>query len=166
MRKPSLFLLSLAALSTHLPHASAVTIYNQDGATVVSGAATQTGAASATATTSWLSSLAAYNNVTLTPPALPSPMPSTAFAISVMNSAQDVNGLGIQQGGDFFGFSVEMSVVTQVSEYLYYVELVELGGRRVLTAIGSGSGLGLVWDGQLGRTRAWSVSKNAWRLAN
>ncbi|KAM5530653.1 hypothetical protein V8D89_015674 [Ganoderma adspersum] len=114
MRKPSLFLLSLAALSTRLPHASAVTVYNQDGATVVSAAATETGAASATATASWLSSLAAYNNVTLTPPALPSPMPSTAFSISVMNSAQDVNGLGIQQAGDFFGFSIEMSVVTQV----------------------------------------------------
>ena len=118
MLKPSLFLLSLAALSTHLPHASAVTVYNQDGATVVSAAATQSGAASATATASWLSSLAAYNNVTLTAPALPSPMPSTAFSITVMNSAQDVNGLGIQQVGDFFGFSVEMSVVTQVSEYL------------------------------------------------
>ena len=161
MLKPSLFLLSLAALSTRLPHASAVTVYNQDGATVVSAAATQTGAASATATADWLSSLAAYNNVTLTPPALPSPMPSTAFSISVMNNAQDVNGLGIQQSGDFFGFSVEMSVVTQVSEYpdYAYAACVVQGGRRDLTEIASGFGFDLGWGVQLARARTFSFSK-------
>ncbi len=165
MLKPSLFLLSLAALSTRLPYAAAVTIYNQDGATAVSAGATQTGAASATATANWLSSLAAYNNVTLTPPALPSPMPSTAFSISVMNSAQDVNGLGIQQGGDFFGFSIEMSVVTQVSEYPDCAACVEQGGRRDLTDIASalGLGLGLGWGVQSARART-SFSETTWRL--
>ena len=90
---------------------------DEDGVTAVSGAATGTGAAAAATSTDWLSSLAAFNNVTLTAPALPSSMPSTAFTIQAMNSAQDVQGLSIQQGADFFGFSIEMSVVTQVSEY-------------------------------------------------
>ena len=116
MRHPSFFLLSLASLWTHLHDATAVTVYDQDGVTVVSGAATGTGAAAAATSTDWLSSLAAFNNVTLTAPALPSSMPSTAFTIQAMNSAQDVQGLSIQQGADFFGFSIEMSVVQQVSE--------------------------------------------------
>ncbi|TBU39718.1 hypothetical protein BD309DRAFT_409143 [Dichomitus squalens] len=114
MLKPSLFLLSLASIWTYPHHAAAVTIYGQEGVTAVSGAATGTGAAAAATATDWLSALAAFNNVTLTAPALPTSMPSTAFTIPVMNNAQDVQGLSIQQGADFFGFSIEMSVVTQV----------------------------------------------------
>ncbi|TBU60021.1 hypothetical protein BD310DRAFT_357271 [Dichomitus squalens] len=114
MLKPSLFLLSLASIWTYRHHAAAVTIYGQEGVTAVSGAATGTGAAAAATATDWLSALAAFNNVTLTAPALPTSMPSTAFTIPVMNNAQDVQGLSIQQGADFFGFSIEMSVVTQV----------------------------------------------------
>ena len=71
-----------------------------------------------------------------------------------MNSAQDVNGVGIQQGGDFFGFSVEMSVVTQDSEYPYYVVLANQGGRRDLMDIVSGVGSCPGWGVQSGRTRA------------
>ena len=143
MRHPSFLLLSLASLWTHLHDATAVTVYDQDGVTAVSGAATGTGAAAAATSTDWLSSLAAFNNVTLTAPALPSSMPSTAFTIQAMNSAQDVQGLSIQQGADFFGFSIEMSVVTQVSEYHVVGGCVWLvRGMRDLTRDRLGLGLG------------------------
>ena len=79
----------------------------------------------------------------LTAPALPSSMPSTAFTIQAMNSAQDVQGLSIQQGADFFGFSIEMSVVTQVSEYHVVGDCVWLvRGMRDLTRDRLGLGLG------------------------
>ncbi|RPD77295.1 hypothetical protein L226DRAFT_533296 [Lentinus tigrinus ALCF2SS1-7] len=109
MLKPSL-LLSLAACWTHV---LAVTVYGQEGVTQPSGVLA-TATATATANLDWLSNYAAYNNKTLTPPALPDPMPSTAFTIQVMNNAANVNGLSVQQSGDFFGFSIEMSVVQQV----------------------------------------------------
>ena len=115
MLKPSLFL--LATFATTWRHVSAVTVYGQEGVTQPSGVSA-TAAATATTNLDWLSNYAAYNNRTLTPPALPDPMPSTAFTIQLMNNAADVNGLSVQQSGDFFGFSVEMSVVQQVSEYM------------------------------------------------
>ncbi|KAH9914073.1 uncharacterized protein BXZ73DRAFT_106718 [Epithele typhae] len=104
-----LFLLSLSAF---VPRAAcSVTVYGQQGVTTPSGLATS---ASATATTAdWIAALAAYNDVTLTVPANPSPAP-TAFAVSVANQASNVNGLSVAQAGDFFGFSIEMSVVQQV----------------------------------------------------
>ena len=76
-------------------------------------AASATGVAS---DTSWISNLAAYNNVTLQAPALPDPMPSLDFGIQLLNNAQDVTGLPVPQKGSFMGFSIEMSVVDQVSE--------------------------------------------------
>jgi hypothetical protein len=68
---------------------------------------------------------AAYDNVQLTAPALPaSGGPATSFQVPIQASASSVSGLSIKQDGSFFGFSVEMSVVTQVSEYpLSYVSL-------------------------------------------
>lgn len=61
-------------------------------------------------------SLAAYNDVYLLPPPIPSPAPATAFTINVPNSASNVIGLSIPQAGTFFGFSIEMSVATQLSK--------------------------------------------------
>jgi hypothetical protein len=62
---------------------------------------------------------AAYNPTVLQPPAPPgaSAMP-TAFGISL--SPQVPPGASIMQTGLFFGFSIEMSVVNQVCEYLLY----------------------------------------------
>ncbi|KAI0354193.1 hypothetical protein OH77DRAFT_1437562 [Trametes cingulata] len=112
MLKSPFFLLSLAALWSH---AQAVTIYGQQGITMPSGVASTAAAApTASATTDWISNLAAYNNVTLTPPALPNPMPATEFGITLHNQAQNVNGLSVQQRANFLGFSIEMSVVEQV----------------------------------------------------
>ncbi|TBU60016.1 hypothetical protein BD310DRAFT_976178 [Dichomitus squalens] len=61
-----------------------------------------------------VSALNAYNNVRLQPPPLPSPMPATSFALTLPNQGQHMSGLSIPQRGDFYGFSIEMSVVEQV----------------------------------------------------
>ncbi|KAI0651079.1 hypothetical protein C8Q79DRAFT_8635 [Trametes meyenii] len=114
MLKSPFVLLSLAAFWSY---AQAVTVYGQQGITMPTGVASTASAAAAatsSASTSWLSNLAAYNNVTLTPPALPSPMPSLDFGITLRNNAQNVQGLSVQQKGSFLGFSIEMSVVQQV----------------------------------------------------
>ncbi|CDO76008.1 hypothetical protein BN946_scf184780.g15 [Trametes cinnabarina] len=114
MLKPSLFLFGLASLCTHA--LGSVTVYGQQGITIPSAIAS-TDAAAATAATSdssWISSFAAYNNVSLTPPPLPDPLPSFQFGIQLLNNAQNVGGLSIQQKGSFMGFSIEMSVVEQI----------------------------------------------------
>lgn len=114
MTKLSLVLFSLAACWAD---AQAVTVYGQQGMTVPSGVAT-TAASTATADSlDWLSNFDAYNTVSLTAPSLPSPVP-TAFSMTVQNSASTIQGLGTKQEGNFLGFSIEMSVVQQVSEYL------------------------------------------------
>ena len=117
MPKIPLFFLGLLALCSH--HVLAVTVYGQQGMTIPSGlASTDSSAATATAAAlDWLSDLEAYNTVTLTAPTLPTPVPS-AFGITVQNSGASVSGMSVQQKGDFFGFSIEMSVVQQVSECL------------------------------------------------
>lgn len=64
--------------------------------------------------------LAAYNNTPLTPPPIPSPAPARQFTLTLQQDADAVNGLSIPHTGglSFFGFSIEMSVVSQVGEYL------------------------------------------------
>ncbi len=119
----------LFALSTCL-FASAVhadvTIYGLLGQTTA--APVQTGTATGTtqqsATTSFVTThgppqyteLAAYNNIYMEPPAIPNPPPANQFAIGVPTDATLMNGLSIKQSGTFFGFSIEMSVVNQLSE--------------------------------------------------
>ncbi|KAH9834486.1 uncharacterized protein C8Q71DRAFT_144395 [Rhodofomes roseus] len=56
---------------------------------------------------------AAYNPIVLAPPAVPSGL-STQYDLVLPGSASNVQGLSIPQSGSFLGFSVEMSVVTQV----------------------------------------------------
>lgn len=94
---------------------SAVTVYGPLGA---QGTPASSGAApSATlGNADWTNKLNAYNNVRLQPPPLPSPLPPTAFSIAIPSQAQNMPGLSIPQRGDFWGFSIEMSVVQQVSE--------------------------------------------------
>lgn len=97
-------------------HASAsVTVYGQTGVISV-----QTGGSSPTSTSSavdtFYTGLAAYNTTVLTAPALPNPLPATQFQVQLQGSSQNVNGLSIAQSGAFLGFSIEMSVVTQVSQ--------------------------------------------------
>lgn len=103
-------LYSLLALSGA---ANAVTVYNQVGQQVI---ATGTGTDTAAATPTTVLTSAAYDTLVLEPPALPDPLPANAFTIQLAQSASNVNGLSIPVSGAFYGFSVEMSVVTQASE--------------------------------------------------
>ncbi|TFK94473.1 glycoside hydrolase family 79 protein [Polyporus arcularius HHB13444] len=118
-------LLALVGLLANLTVAK-VTVYGPLGQTTIAasatGSATGTNSAAST-TTSFVTThgppqytgLAAYNPVFLLPPAIPNdPAPSTAVTIAVPNSAQLMNGLSIPQKPTFFGFSIEMSVATQL----------------------------------------------------
>ena len=58
----------------------------------------------------------AYDTSTLNPPPLPNPLPPTQYTIGVPSSQSSVTGLSIPIAGSFLRFSIEMSVVTQVSE--------------------------------------------------
>lgn len=65
--------------------------------------------------------LAAYNDTQLTPPPVPNPAPARQFTLTLQHDATAVNGLSIPHvGPSFFGFSIEMSVVSQVREYINY----------------------------------------------
>ncbi|KAI0742958.1 hypothetical protein C8Q80DRAFT_1273535 [Daedaleopsis nitida] len=101
----TLFFLLLAAFGT--THAQ-VTIYGQEGQKQVA-AGTGTAVPAPVQTTV----LAAYNTRILDPPPLPNPLPANQFGIQLAADAADVAGLSIPQSGAFYGFSVEMSVVTQ-----------------------------------------------------
>jgi hypothetical protein len=81
----------------------AVTVYQLPFATTSANAASYTGSA-------------AYSPIVLDPPALPDPLPDTQFSITVQQSSDDVTGLSIPLNGTFMGFSIETSVVNQVSE--------------------------------------------------
>ena len=97
---------SLLFLCSILAYAHAVTVYGQ----VALGLSTS----SAPAPTS---TAAAYNNTRLVPPAIPSPAPANVFNLTLQQSSSAVNGLSIPHvGGSFWGFSIEMSVISQVRE--------------------------------------------------
>ncbi len=105
-------LTSLVLLCSAFSTARAVTVYGQIPlAQTLSATATDSSAATAT-------TLAAYDKTELTPPALPSPNPgANAYTLSLEKSAASVQGLSIPHvGGGFWGFSIEMSVVSQVCE--------------------------------------------------
>ncbi|KAI8996272.1 glycoside hydrolase superfamily [Trametes punicea] len=93
---------------------AAVTVYGPTGAERPTSASWGAGPSATKGDTSWLDAYNAYNNVQLQPPPLPNPLPSTDFVINVPLQAQNMPGLSIPQRGDFFGFSIEMSVVEQV----------------------------------------------------
>jgi hypothetical protein len=88
-----------------------VTIYNQTPLKQAS----RSGTASAAAASYTVHSV--YDLKVLDPPALPSPMPALAFTVWMNANNQSVANLSIPVPGNFFGFSVEFSVVNQVREY-------------------------------------------------
>lgn len=95
-----------------------VTVYGQIplGQTI-SQSSSGTSTASVTAATS---TLAAYDDTVLDPPSIPDPAPSTAFTLSIPAVNTSVTELSIAQSTDaFYGFSIEMSVLTQVCKYQY-----------------------------------------------
>jgi len=59
---------------------------------------------------------AAYDPTVLTAPAIPNPAPPNTFFLQLFSSNTSQGGLSIVQKGTFFGFSIEMSVVNQVSK--------------------------------------------------
>lgn len=80
-----------------------VTIYGQAALGLLTSTATPT------------STPAAFNSTLLVPPPIPSPAPANVFTASLQQSAANVNGLSIPHvGGSFWGFSIEMSVISQV----------------------------------------------------
>ncbi|CDO76007.1 Glycoside Hydrolase Family 79 protein [Trametes cinnabarina] len=114
--------LSLPCLLAQVVSAD-VTVYGFFGQTTINPGAEASGTASAEAsTTSFVTTpgpphyteLAAYNNIYMLPPPIPSPPPATQFSIGVATSASLMNGLSIPQRGSFFGFSIEMSVANQL----------------------------------------------------
>lgn len=60
----------------------------------------------------------AYDETMLDPPALPNERAPTQFTLNLPMSNGSVPGLSILQRGTFYGFSVEMSVITQLRECL------------------------------------------------
>ncbi|KAJ7640830.1 glycoside hydrolase family 79 protein [Mycena polygramma] len=82
---------------------AAVTVYGQIPMGITS-------ALSATATQP-----AAYNDTVLDPPAIPDPPPATSFTLTLQSASSSItNDLSIPIQGTFFGFSIEMSVITQL----------------------------------------------------
>ncbi|KAJ7461813.1 glycoside hydrolase family 79 protein [Mycena galericulata] len=58
---------------------------------------------------------AAYNTTVLNPPPVPDPAPDTSFTLTLQSASTSVSsGLSIPIPGTFFGFSIEMSVITQL----------------------------------------------------
>ncbi|KAH7927999.1 glycoside hydrolase family 79 protein [Leucogyrophana mollusca] len=98
----------LSSLSFLSVTRASVTVYGQipyadSSATSTGAGATYTGAA-------------AYDPTVLTPPALPNPMPNLQPTVQLSSSSSNIGGLSlsIPQIGAFYGFSIEVSVVTQV----------------------------------------------------
>ncbi|KAI0702821.1 glycoside hydrolase family 79 protein [Cerioporus squamosus] len=112
----------LCTLLTAVAGAQAITVYGQ------AGQQQQTiGTSTGTATSALPSStLAAYDTLVLNPPPLPNPLPPNQFGVQLAADAINVNGLSIPQSGAFYGFSVEMSVVTQVSNSIIHPPFLNL----------------------------------------
>ena len=111
----SSMLLPLLFLSSFLTFAQAqVTVYGQIAFGVT---ATKSASSNASAPTT---TPAAYNDTRLTPPPIPSPVPANAFTLTLQQSSTAVNGLSIPHvGGSFWGFSIEMSVISQVRKSIF-----------------------------------------------
>lgn len=93
--------------------AVAVTVYYQPVQTLLAAEASQ---ASAVAAGAKYTGIPAYNPVVLQPPAPPGPtLLPTQFTVQLTDAVPQTASK--PQDGSFFGFSVEMSVVNQVSKY-------------------------------------------------
>ena len=89
-----------------------VTLYNQYGQfTLGSGDSTST-AIQAEYTDG---GIGPYDPLVIDPPPLPDSRPASSFKIQIYD--YEVPGLSHTLEGNFFGFSIEFSVVTQVSKY-------------------------------------------------
>ena len=89
-----------------------VTIYNDPGQSAL-GTGTQTSSAAQESYTG----LGAYDPLVLTPPPIPDPAPPREFGITLLPFGQP--GLSIPLQGNVLGFSIEMSVLDQVCEWIF-----------------------------------------------
>jgi hypothetical protein len=109
----SLLLLCLVPLTS--VHAQ-VTIYGQTPLG-------QIGSETATAADAAMTTLAAYNDTILEAPGIPDPAPPTQFTLELQADSGAVTGLSIpHRSGSLWGFSIEMSVLTQICELVGLVE--------------------------------------------
>jgi hypothetical protein len=88
---------------------ASVTVYSQAPIGVKS-------TSSSTASGAAYTGPAAYDPTVLQAPPVPNPAPPTTFTLTLQQQSNAVSGLSIPQSGAFYGFSVEMSVVTQICE--------------------------------------------------
>lgn len=127
MRLPLLGLTLALSPLAWAQSSNTVTVYGPLGPTTVApppppGSSTTT--ATSTTTTIFVTTteppqytgLAAYNPVFYLPPPIPDNI-ANAFTIGLPNSATLMGGLSVPQKATFFGFSIEMSVATQLSEF-------------------------------------------------
>ena len=97
---------------------ASVTIYDKQGQATLGQSSSSTDVSfTTTAAPSGYTGagLGPYDPDVLQAPAVPNPLPSMNFGIQLQSSG--TTGLSIQQAGNFYGFSIEFSVITQVSEY-------------------------------------------------
>ena len=108
-RKLVFYVLSTISL---IPYSRAgVTLYNQYGQFTLGTANSTSTAIQAEYTEG---GTGPYDPLVLDPPTLPDPRPANSFNIQL--SDYEVPGLSHNLEGNFFGFSIEFSVVTQVSK--------------------------------------------------
>ncbi|KAF9457308.1 glycoside hydrolase family 79 protein [Collybia nuda] len=96
----------LLSLSLTVTSCAAVTVYGQ-----IPLAQTSTGSAGPEPTAVLLH---AYDETILIPPTLPAERAPTKFTLNLSANNASVDNLSILQPGSFYGFSIEMSVITQV----------------------------------------------------
>lgn len=130
-------LLGLGLLST----ARAVTVYGQIPFGQTSGLATSTNTAGGANPTPDPSTklLAAYDETILNPPAPPQDQ-SLNFTLNLASNNASVPNLSIMQHGSFYGFSIETSVVTQLSKPVFLTLFFEcsdtiLSGKECVSSI-------------------------------
>lgn len=99
-----------------LTSANAVTVYGQ-----IPLGQTRTAAANPYATGPPVKNIPAYDETILNPPELPAERAPTQFTLSLQAVNGTVPGLSIPQSGTFYGFSIEMSVITQLREHLAWL---------------------------------------------
>ena len=104
---------SLLVLAAVAGIARAQTIYYPTNPQVyLNGASSASGSSSAAAATATYSGSQAYSPVTLNVPAPPDPMPPQQFGVTLYSGG--MTNMSIPQPGNFMGFSIEMSVSTQL----------------------------------------------------
>ena len=112
-------LLSIIFLCSTLAFAQAqVTIYEQ----IALLTETNIPNATSTATTAITTPTGpAYDDTVLTPPLISSPPPLSDFTLTLAENSNAVQGLSMPHlGGSFWGFSIEMSVISQLRESIFF----------------------------------------------